>query len=353
MSEKTRVTIVIPAYNAAKFIEEAVKSCFNQTYRPLEVFVVNDGSTDTTAARVEALEASLSSDSFQLSLLDIGQNKGAANALNVGFSQSQSEYTCWLSADDMFIDEDKIEKQAAQMRKTEADWSYFRDYYTGSTLSAARLVKGSYLPRLRLLDPLFIRNPERRMALLLFINPVNGSSIMIKKTAVEQFGQFDPATRNVDGDGDLWMRFTALKLKLQVLKGAPVFYRVHGMQTSKRKDQMIYGCELTRMRMLRALERSGRLERIISRIAFFLPIILLAKKHYERPLVSEFLFDYVVSHREKFNWFLLKIAKKSLNDVRKHRNYLAMDKESFARDSKNLMKSDTFKRFEERLQGMM
>ena len=353
MSQKTFVSIVIPAYNAAQFIEDAVKSCFNQKYRPLEVFVVNDGSTDATAARVEALATSLSSDTFQLKLLDIAQNKGAANALNVGFAQSQSEYICWLSADDMFIDEDKIGKQAAQMRKTEADWSYFKDYYTGSTLSTARLVKCSYLPRMRILDPLFIRNPERRMALLLFINPVNGSSIMIKKTAVEHFGQFDPSTRNVDGDGDLWMRFTALKLKLQVLKGAPVFYRVHGMQTSKRKDQMIYGCELTRMRILRALEESSRLERTISRMAFFLPVILLAKKHYERPLVSEFLFDYIISRKEKFNWFLIRIAKKSLSDVRKHRNYLAIDRESFARDSENLMKSDEFKRFQERLQGIV
>jgi glycosyltransferase involved in cell wall biosynthesis len=353
MSQKTSISIVIPAYNAAQFIEDAVKSCFNQTYRPLEVFVVNDGSTDATAARVEALEGSLSSDTFQLKLLDIGQNKGAANALNVGFSQSQSEYICWLSADDMFIDEDKIGKQAAQMRKTEAGWSYFKEYYTGSTLSTARLVKCSYLPRMRILDPVFIRNPEIRMALLLFINPVNGSSIMIKKTAIEQFGQFDPATRNVDGDGDLWMRFTALQLKLQVLKGSTVFYRVHGMQTSKRKDQMIYGCELTRIRILRALEKSGRLERTISSMAFFLPVILLAKKHYERPLVSEFLFDYIISHRKRFNWFLFRTAKKSLNDVRKHRNYLAIDKENFARDIENLRKSDEFKRFEERLQGIM
>jgi hypothetical protein len=253
----------------------------------------------------------------------------------------------------MFIDKTKIEKQVDQMSKTGADWSYFNNYYTGLNQSATKLVKASYLPKLRILDQVFIRNPEKRIALLLFINPVNGSSIMIRKTTLEKFGQFDPATRNVDGDGDLWMRYTALKLRLQVLKGAPVFYRIHGMQTSKKKDQMMYGCELTRIRILRALEKKGRLDEIIGKMSLYLPVLLLSKKHFERPLVSEFLFDYIASHRDKFSWFLFNLAKNSLNKVRRHRNYLTIDKERFAKDLETLTKSDTFTKFEEKLQGVM
>jgi glycosyltransferase involved in cell wall biosynthesis len=346
MSENMRVTVVIPAYNAEGFIEDAVKSCFNQTHRPMETIVVNDGSTDTTANKVKVLADALYRNDFELRLTNIGKNMGAANALNVGFSSAEGSYICWLSADDIFIDREKIKKQIGYMKRTGADWGYFRDYYTGSNISTSRLVKSSYLPRLRILDPLFIRDSDLRLAMLFFRNPINGSSVVIKKDCVESYGQFDPSTRNVDGDGDLWMRYSALKLKLCALKGAPVFYREHGKQTSKRKDYMMYGCELTRMRMLWALEKKKKLAKIIKKFTLFLPIILKAKNHFERPLVSEFLFNYIIENKEKFNYFLFKSAQRSLTDVKNHRNYQSIDKNKFAEDLELLTRSDTFAKFE-------
>jgi glycosyltransferase involved in cell wall biosynthesis len=346
MNKNTRVSVVIPAYNAEDFIEDAVQSCISQTHRPMEIIVVNDGSTDTTANKVRSLADSLSTDSFELRVIDIGKNMGAANALNVGFSSAEGTYICWLSADDIFINREKIKKQIGYMKRTGADWSYFRDFYSGLNISTARLVKSSYLPRLRIFDPLFIRDSDLRLALLFFRNPINGSSVVIKKDCVESYGQFDPNTKNVDGDGDLWMRYSALKLELCALKGAPVFYREHGKQTSKRKDYMMYGCELTRMRMMRALEKKKKLTRIIKKFTPFLPIILKAKNHFERPLVSEFLFNYIIENKNKFNYLLFKNAQRSLNDVKNHRNYQSIDKNKFAEDLELLIRSNTFAKFE-------
>ena len=346
MSENIRVTVVIPAYNAEEFIEDAVKSCFNQTHRPIETIVVNDGSTDITANQVKVLAEALHRSDFELRLIDIGKNMGAANALNVGFSSAEGAYICWLSADDIFIDKEKIEKQIGYMKRTGADWGYFRDYYTGSDISTSRLVKSSYLPRLRILDPLFIRDSDLRLAMLFFRNPINGSSVAIKKDCVETHGQFDPITRNVDGDGDLWMRYSALKLEICALKAAPVFYREHGEQTSKRKESMMYGCELTRMRMLLTLEKHNKLVKVIRKLTPFFPMILKAKQHFERPLVSEFLFSYIIENKNKFNYLLLKSAQRSLNDVKKHKNYQSIDKTKFAEDLRLLMRSDVFANFE-------
>jgi glycosyltransferase involved in cell wall biosynthesis len=346
MNEIPTVTVVIPAFNAADFIEDAVKSCFNQTYRPLKTIVVNDGSIDGTVNKVKALTELLSKNIFELELIDIGNNMGAANALNVGFSRAPGDYICWLSADDIFVDREKIKKQIRYMRRVGADWSYFKDYYSGSTIQNSSLVKSSYLPRLRILDPLFIRDSYLRLALLFFRNPINGSSVMIKKDCVEAIGQFDPETRNVDGDGDLWMRYSALKLKLCALKGAPVFYREHGEQTSKRKYSMMYGCELTRMRMLLTLEKHNKLANIIRKFTPFFPIIVKARQHFERPLVSEFLFKYIIENRHKFNYLLSKNAQRYLNNVKNHRNYQNIDKNKFAEDLKLLMRSDVFAKFE-------
>jgi glycosyltransferase involved in cell wall biosynthesis len=349
MNENTRVSVVIPAYNAEDFIEDAVKSCFRQTYRPIETVVVNDGSTDATVNKVKSLASSLPADSFELRLIDIGTNMGAANALNVGFSNAEGEYICWLSADDMFIDKKKVKKQVAHMKRTRANWSYFKSCYMGTSLSSAKLVLPSYLPKLLMFDSLFNHNPDLRLAALLFRNPINGSSVMIKKEAAESYGQFDPITRNIDGDGDLWLRYSALKLKLEAVDGAPVFYREHGKQTSKRIDRMIYGCELTRIRMLKALEKNNRLEIIIKKLAPFLPVILKTKQHFRRPLVSEFLFNYIINNRAKFDWFLFKMAENSLKNIKNHGNYRNIDKNKFAKDLELLMRSEIFKRFEEKL----
>jgi len=347
MSGKELVSVVIPAYNAEKFIEDSVKSCFGQTYRPIEVIVVNDGSTDSTVNVVNDLSSLIPDNKLELRTIDIGQNKGAANALNVGFTNTSGDYICWLSADDMFLDKKKIEKQVYWMKKTRAMLSYFRDFYAGITPTKAALIRSSYMPYSRILDSLFVQNSDLRLMALLFRNPINGSSIMIKKNCMETYGQFDPLAKNVDADGDLWMRYSALKLKFTALNGAAVFYREHPMQTSKKKSLMIYGCELTRMRILLTLEKKGDLVKLMKKFTPFFLILLQTKQHQDRPLVSEFLSNYILDHRRELNRVLFRYIQRSLNSVKKHTHYLAIDRNKFFKDLELFMKSHTFKRFEE------
>ncbi|NWF87074.1 glycosyltransferase family 2 protein [Candidatus Bathyarchaeota archaeon] len=341
------VSIVIPAYNAENFIECALKSCLTQTYRPMEIIVVNDGSTDSTARLVKNFSEVTSDNGLEIKVLEVGENKGAANALNVGFSNAKGFYICWLSADDAFIDKRKIEKQVDFMEKTSASWSYFQDFYQGTDLSKAVLMKCSYLRYLRILDPVFIQNSDLRLMMLMFQNPINGSSIMVKKDCVNRYGNFDPVLRNVDGDGDLWMRYSVLKLKLALLKGATVFYRVHSAQTSQKKTVMMHGCELTRMRILLTLERMSSLTSMIKQFTPFFLVILLTKQYLARSFVSEFLFDHILNHKNEFNPVFLHYVQKSLNIVRKHANYRVLNKDKFLSDLKVLKESYTFKKFEE------
>jgi glycosyltransferase involved in cell wall biosynthesis len=347
MKEKELVSIVIPAFNAQDFIRYAVKSCFYQTYRPLEVVVVNDGSTDSTFEVVRSLFNSTTVGEAQVKLLDIGQNRGAANALRVGFSRSKGAYVCWLSADDMFINRKKIEKQVAWMTRTGALWSYYRNAYQGETLSNANLQRNSYLPHLGFLDPLFINDSNLRLMLLLFRNPINGSSIMIRRDCFETFGLFDPLTRNVDPDGDLWMRYSILKLKLVAIRGAPVFYRQHSNQTSNKRYLMLRGMELTRMRILMTLEKKGVLAQLIRRVAPFFPFILATREHLAMPFVSEFVFNYILDHKRQFNRIVVKCSRKSLAAIKNHPTYLLLDRDEFMRDLEVFRESREFRKFEE------
>jgi glycosyltransferase involved in cell wall biosynthesis len=346
MKNNTKVSVVIPAYNAEGFIEDSVKSCFNQTHKHIETIVVNDGSTDATARKVRDLADLLSKNEFKLKLINVGKNMGAANALKVGFTNSEGTYICWLSADDVFIDSQKIEKQVSFMEKNLAAWSYFRDYYAGTNLAHAKLVRSSYLPRLRILNPLFLNDSDLRLMALFFRNPINGSSIMINRKLAGEFGMFDPITRNVDADGDLWMRYSVLNLKLAALKGAAVFNREHSGQTSKRKTDMLLGSELTRVRMLIALKEKNRLKRFIKKFVPFFPIIIETKCHLNRPFTSEFLFNYILTNRDEFNFLFGKYIRKSLNDVKKRITFLALDKDKFERALDLFRSSKAFQDFE-------
>ena len=92
------VSIIIPAYNAAAFIRRAVKSALAQTWQPVEVIVVNDGSTDDTAAVVQSLCAQHP----QLRLIST-ENGGVSRARNTGMDASRGEYLTFLDADDVLL----------------------------------------------------------------------------------------------------------------------------------------------------------------------------------------------------------------------------------------------------------
>ncbi len=89
-----RVTAIVPVYNGAATIAEAIDSALAQSYRDLEVIVVNDGSTDATAEVLRRYEG-------RIRVID-RKNGGIAAARNTGVAASQSEYLAFLDCDDIW-----------------------------------------------------------------------------------------------------------------------------------------------------------------------------------------------------------------------------------------------------------
>ncbi|MGH7567192.1 MAG: glycosyltransferase family 2 protein [Gemmatimonadota bacterium] len=88
------VSCIVPAYNAERWLGDALRSVFDQTYRPLEAIVVDDGSTDRTAQVVA---------SFGEDVIGLRQpNAGPAVALNRGIRASRGEFLAFLDADDLW-----------------------------------------------------------------------------------------------------------------------------------------------------------------------------------------------------------------------------------------------------------
>jgi len=109
------VSIIIPCYNAQRWIAEAVDSCLTQTYAPIEIIVVDDGSTDGSLAIIQSYGERV--------IYETGLNRGGNHARNRGFALSHGAYIQFLDADDYLLP-DKIARQVRFLEETGADVVY-------------------------------------------------------------------------------------------------------------------------------------------------------------------------------------------------------------------------------------
>lgn len=127
------VSVIMPAYNAEKYIAEAIESVISQTYANWELFVLDDCSTDRTA---EIAEGFAETDS-RIRLLKNSQNMGVANTRNRGFDLARGEWIALLDSDDVWRS-DKLEKQLALAKESGADIVYSSYHLIGESGESLR-----------------------------------------------------------------------------------------------------------------------------------------------------------------------------------------------------------------------
>lgn len=111
------VSIIIPVYNAEKYIKETIKTIADQTYTNWEAIFVDDCSTDKSAS---IIEEQLSS---KIKLIRLKKNLGTAIARNAGIKEAKGRYLSFLDADDLW-EKNKIEKQLEFMKENNYHFSY-------------------------------------------------------------------------------------------------------------------------------------------------------------------------------------------------------------------------------------
>lgn len=109
------ISIVLPVYNGARFLAEALASCLGQSCRDLEVIVVDDGSSDNTLAIAEAA----AHEDERVKIVRHPANKGLPAALNSGFAVAQGAYFTWTSDDNLFKPH-ALERMAAFLQEQPA-----------------------------------------------------------------------------------------------------------------------------------------------------------------------------------------------------------------------------------------
>lgn len=115
MEEK--VSIIVPVYNAEKYIDETIRSVMEQDYQNWELLLVENGSTDNSLARIRAY------DDPRIRVIEAESNVGAAGARNLGMKEAEGVYAGYLDADDLW-EPDKLSSQIAFMKENEASFSF-------------------------------------------------------------------------------------------------------------------------------------------------------------------------------------------------------------------------------------
>ena len=117
------ISVIIPVYNHAYTLKRTIESVFNQTYRPLEVIIVNDGSTDNFAEVVAFCHPELVSGSISIKVIT-QPNQGAPTARNRGFSESKGEYVIFWDADTLARPQMLAKMHTALQKHPDASYAY-------------------------------------------------------------------------------------------------------------------------------------------------------------------------------------------------------------------------------------
>jgi glycosyltransferase involved in cell wall biosynthesis len=115
-------SIVLPVYNGSEFLKDSIDSVLNQTYRPIELIIVNDGSTDETESIIKLYQ-----NSVEVTVLK-QTNKGLPVALTNGFEQAQGEFWTWTSADNL-MEPNMIDTLVAKLKSNKEIGMVYSDYY--------------------------------------------------------------------------------------------------------------------------------------------------------------------------------------------------------------------------------
>lgn len=214
------VSIIIPVYNGANYLKQAIDSALAQTYRNVEIVVVDDGSNDAGATQRVALEYGDRIRYYSKS------NGGCSSALNHAVNEARGQYISWLSHDDL-ITPTKVEKQVAFLAQQGAPGScvVYGDY---SVFYGDR-AQPSNMPAVEM--P--VVRPEDFRYFLTTHNILHGCTLLIPRRAIIQHGMFNEKLKTVL-DFDLWFKLAKTE-RFLFMPGVVVHARAHPDQDTNRK----------------------------------------------------------------------------------------------------------------------
>jgi len=215
------VSVVIPAYNAMRYLPLTLHSVLAQTYQDFEVIIVNDGSKDG----IEAWYSQLS-DSVKSKVKLISQpNRGTCAARNCGIASTQSPYIAFLDSDDIWLPT----KLARQVEMLNANPDAGLVYSWSAAIDADGAPVGRIYAGRVAMKP----TVQEVWAGMLVKNEISTpSAVLMRRSCLNAVGDFDPVLGAYVEDKDLWLR-VARDYRIQLMPEVLLHKRRHAANTSK------------------------------------------------------------------------------------------------------------------------
>lgn len=232
------VSVIVPAYNTARFISETIESVFAQTFRDYEVIVVNDGSPDT-----EDLRAVIAACGRRIGYIE-QENRGIAGARNTGIRAARGEYVAFLDSDDCWLPV-FLEEQLGLLRQTPpadlvyADAAIFGERVAGTPTCMQRCPS---------------EGPVTLESLLTDRCQVITSTVVARRQAVIDAGLFDESFREAE-DYELWLRLAYRGANMRYQYKVLARYRVRPGSLSSSNERM----SVSLIRVLESFEKTVEL----------------------------------------------------------------------------------------------
>jgi glycosyltransferase involved in cell wall biosynthesis len=210
-----KVSIIMPTYNRAREIGEAIQSILAQSYTDWELIIIDDASTDDTEAVVKnyILRAEQASDHPRIRYIRQPKNSGISIARNRGLAEAHGTYIAMLDSDDIWLDSGKLTQQVAFL-ETHPDYAL-----VGTWLKTMK-AKGTIIGKVK-----FSTTDEKIRLHILRRNQFAQSSVLILKQAITDEGGYDNAY-TVNEDYDLWLKI-GRKYKFATIPEYMLGYRIH------------------------------------------------------------------------------------------------------------------------------
>jgi glycosyltransferase involved in cell wall biosynthesis len=205
--EKCMVSVIIPVYNGEVFLARALKSVFEQDYRPMEVIVVDDGSSDATARIAKG---------WPEVRYFYQPNQGHGTAKNTGIEKSRGEFLAFLDADDWW---------APNKLKLQIDFLETHPQ-VGFVISHMNMI----------LEPGAEAPAGLKPELLHQASPaLLPSALVVRRTTMSKVGAFDSAFR-MGNDSDWFFRAQDMGISRKILPDVLLYRSLHGNNDSNQAD---------------------------------------------------------------------------------------------------------------------
>lgn len=216
------ITVVLPAYNCAPFIEEAVRSILDQSFGDFELLVIDDGSTDDTAAVVGSFGDP------RLKLVRNDGNKGLVYTLNRGVEMASGKYIARMDGDDISVPE-RFRKQFTYLENNPA---------TGLVTSVAELMDETGQPAGEWSDDRKYISARAIRRFLPHNNCIVHPAVMVRSDLLKIYG-FRPEQSQAE-DYDLWLRLAADKVRLDKIAEPLLRHRILSRSFTRNRQRNVF-----------------------------------------------------------------------------------------------------------------